>query len=291
MGYLMGRLMVFLVNKLNLGYEGLYPVLTLALAILLYGATAIIGGSGFLALYVAGIVLGNSECVHKKSLTRFHDGVGWLMQVAMFTTLGLFVFPSRLIPIAGSGLLISLWLMFVARPVAVLGMLAPSKMPWREKILIAWVGLRGAAPIILATFPFLYGIPEADLIFHLVFFIVATSVLLQGTSIPLVAKWLGLAAPLRRQRVYPIEFTPSNGLKGELTELQVFPNSPAVGRAIFQLGLPDDFLVILLARGDDFLIPYGGLPLQAGDVLLVLSGPDSLQQVQGKWQLALLPAS
>lgn len=291
MGYIMGRLMLLLINNMNLGYEGLYPVLTLSLAMLLYGATAKIGGSGFLAVYLAGIVLGNSEFIHKRSLIRFHDGLAWLMQIVMFLTLGLLVFPTRLAPIAGSGLLIAFWLMFIARPAAVLAVLMPSKMSWREKILIAWVGLRGAAPIILATFPLLYGVPEADLIFNVVFFIVVTSVLLQGTSIPLVAKWLGLAAPLVPHRVYPIEFTPSDGLKGELTELHVSANSPAVGQAIFQLGLPDDFLVILLARGDDFLIPYGGLTLRADDVLLVLSGPDSLQQIQGRWQLRALAAS
>ncbi len=291
MGYIMGRLIILIINKVNLGYEGLYPVLSLSLALLLFGLTNAIGGSGLLAVYLAGIVLGNGEFIHKRSLERFHDGLAWLMQIVLFATLGLFVFPTRLVPIAGKSLLISFWLMFVARPVSVLAVLAPSKMAWRERLLIAWVGLRGAAPIILATFPLIAGLPEGDLIFHVIFFIVVTSVLLQGTSIPLVAKWLGLAAPLTAQRLYPIEYSPTLGFQGEMGELYVSDSSQAVGEAIAELGLPEDFLVVLLARGDDFLIPYGDLCLQAGDTLLVLSGPDSLEQMQSRWQLQPLSAS
>ncbi len=195
MGYAMGYLMYWLVKHLKLGYEGLYPVLTLALACLTYGLTAVIGGSGFLAAYLAGIVLGNREFPNKRSLSEFHDGLAWLMQIAMFLTLGLLVFPSRMIPLWAPALLTALILMFVARPVSVFIGLIPARLERKEKVFVSWVGLRGAAPIILATFPFVAGLPQASMIFHVVFFVVLTSVLLQGVSLPYVAKWLGVDAP------------------------------------------------------------------------------------------------
>ncbi|HEU65331.1 MAG TPA: potassium/proton antiporter, partial [Chloroflexi bacterium] len=248
LGYGMGRVMLFLVNRLKLGYEGLYPVLTLSLVFLTFGLTDAIGGSGFLAVYLAGIVLGHHDCIHKRSLLRFHDGLAWLMQIAMFLTLGLLVFPSRLVPIIGIGLLIAGCLMFVARPVSIFVGLLSSALNWREKTFMSWVGLRGAVPIILATFPLLARIPQAELIFNVIFFIVLTSVLLQGTSIPLIARWLRVDAPAISKRLYPIEYTPMGGLKSELKELPVPSNSHMAGKAIVELGLPADFLVILIAR-------------------------------------------
>ena len=142
-------------------------------------------------------MMGNSQFVHKRSLTRFHDGLAWLMQITMFLALGLQVFPTQLVPIAGTGLFLALFLMVFARPVAVFVTLAFASLTIKEKTMVAWVGLRGAVPIILATFPLLAGIPQATTIFNLVFFIVLTSVLLQGTSIPLVARWLGVDEPLQ----------------------------------------------------------------------------------------------
>ena len=191
LGYLIGKGMVFLINTLLLEYEGLYPVLTFALVLLIYGTTALLDGNGFLAVYVAGITMGNSTFMHKKSLVRFHDGLAWLMQTSMFLTLGLLVFPSHLVPVVGLGLLISVFLMLVARPLGVFLTLYFFKFSFKEKLMLSWVGLRGAAPIILATFPLLSGIPNADMIFNVVFFVVLTSALIQGTSIPLVARWLG----------------------------------------------------------------------------------------------------
>jgi len=195
-GYVMGKGIVFLANHLRLGYEGLYPVLTLSSVLFTYGVTNLIGGSGFLAVYLAGIVAGNHDFIHRRSLLRFHDGIAWLMQIAMFLTLGLLVFPSRLVPIGGASLLIALWLVFIARPASVFVSLFPIRaLSVREKTLVSWVGLRGAVPIVLATYPLLARIPQADLIFNVVFFIVLTSVLLQGTTIPLMARWLGVDEP------------------------------------------------------------------------------------------------
>jgi cell volume regulation protein A len=189
-GLAMGRAMASLMNALRLDYEGLYPVLSVSLVFFTYAATATVGGNGFLAVYIAGLVLGHHEFHAKKELSRFHDVIAWLMQIIMFLTLGLQVFPSRLLPIIGIGLLISGFLMFLARPIAVFISLLTSRLTLRETVFISWVGLRGAVPIILATFPLVAGNPQADMIFHLVFFIVLTSVLLQGTTLSTVARWL-----------------------------------------------------------------------------------------------------
>lgn len=280
-GYVMARGMLSLINRLRLGYEGLYPVLSLALVLLTFGLADVLGGSGFLSAYLAGVVLGNHEFIHRRSLLHFHDGLAWLMQITLFLTLGLLVFPSRLAPIAGTGLLLAGCLALVARPMSVFIALLPSKLSLREKLLISWVGLRGAAPILLATFPLLAGIPEATLIFNVVFFVVLTSVLLQGPTIAPVARLLGVDAPVIPKRQYPIEYAPMKGLKGGLKEIPVARGM--VGKAIFELGLPEQFLVVLIARGKEFLVPKGGTVLEAGDTLLVLSDDASYQQVETVW--------
>jgi len=278
-GVVMGRLMGWLINHIRLGYEGLYPVLSLALVFLTFGVTNILGGSGFLAVYVTGIVLGNREFIHRRSLLRFHDGLAWLMQIAMFLTLGLLVFPSRLPAVAGSGLLIAAGLMFLSRPLGVLLSLIGSRFSLPEKVFVSWVGLRGAVPIILATFPLLAQIPQAELIFNIVFFVVLTSVLLQGTTITPAARWLKLDAPALPKRIYPIEYTPVGGFKSELKELAVPPNSPMAGKAIVELGLPDDFLVVLIARQNDFVMPSGGTVIQPADTLLALADSKTFEEV------------
>ncbi len=195
LGMAMGEVMRWTLNVLNLEMEGIYPVLTVAFALLTYGLTAELQGSGFLAVYLAGLIMGRRPFVHQQILLQFHDGLAWLMQITMFLILGLQVFPARLEPIAGAGLLISLFLIFVARPISVYTSLACSRISYREQTLVAWVGLRGAVPIVLATFPVLAGLEQADTIFHLVFFIALSSVLLQGTAIPLVTRLLKLDRP------------------------------------------------------------------------------------------------
>ncbi|WP_052890212.1 potassium/proton antiporter [Thermogemmatispora carboxidivorans] len=196
LGLVIGRLAIWLIARLHLDVEGLYRVLTIALALFTYAVTALLGGSGFLAVYLVGLLLGNSRVEGIERIGRFHDSLAWLMQIAMFLILGLLVFPSRLPAVALAGVLITLVSVFVARPLAVLLALLPlRRMPLREKLFVAWVGLRGAVPIVLATFPLLAGLPRAELLFDLVFFVVLASVLLQGTTVPLVARWLGVARP------------------------------------------------------------------------------------------------
>ncbi len=189
-GLAMGEIMRRSFNAIDLELEGVYPVLSIALALLTFGLADYLKGSGFLAVYLAGLVMQRKPFTHQQSVLRFHDGLAWLMQVTMFLALGLQVYPARLIPIAGVGLLVSLFLIFVARPASVHTALAFAPMSFREQTLVAWAGLRGAVPIILATFPLGAGIEQADTIFHLVFFIALTSVVMQGTAIPLLTRML-----------------------------------------------------------------------------------------------------
>lgn len=190
LGYGMGKLSVILMNNFNLEYEGLYPVLTLSLVGFTYGTASYLGGSGFLSVYLLGLILGKSTFNNKDYLMQFHDGIAWLMQIMMFLTLGLLVFPSHLPSIFWTGILISIFLVCIARPISVFISLIATKMTFGEKALISWAGLRGAVPIVLATFPLLAAIPKAELIFNLVFFVIIVSVLLQGTSISYIAKLL-----------------------------------------------------------------------------------------------------
>jgi cell volume regulation protein A len=194
-GVVMGEVIRRMLDALDLELEGIYPVLSVALVLLTYGLTASLNGRGFLAVYLVGLLMRRKPFIHQQSLLCFHDGVAWLMQITMFLLLGLQVFPTRLAPIAWAGLLISLFLIFIARPISVYAALACSRMSFREKTLVAWVGLRGAVPIILATFPLLAGLKQADTIFHLVFFIALTSVVLQGPPIPWITRVLKIDVP------------------------------------------------------------------------------------------------
>ena len=280
LGLAAGRALLALVNRARLEHEGLYPVLTVAWVLLVYGATARLGGNGFLACYIAGLVVGNRDFVHKKSLLRFHDGLAWLMQIAMFLTLGLLVFPSRLVGVAGAGLVTAAFLMLVARPASVFLTLLPFGYSLRETSLVSWVGLRGAVPIILATFPLLARLPGAEMIFNLVFFVVLASILVQGTSVPFVARLLGLSAPEPARHAYPLEFIPDVDADSRLEELFVDERSPAVGRSIVELSLPRGALVVLVGRGGENRVPGGALVLERGDRLLVLGDPDSLRRTR-----------
>ncbi|MGD1699772.1 potassium/proton antiporter [Dapis sp. BLCC M229] len=191
-GYGMGRAIVWVVNHLRLNSQGLYPVATLAMAMLTYGITDLFGGNGFLAVYIAGVVMGNFRFIYSETIRSFHDGLSWLMQIVIFLTLGLLVFPSRLLPVASVAIVIAIFLIFIARPVSVFICLAFSGYRLREKLFISWVGLRGSVPIILATFPVTSGISGGRSIFNVVFFIVLTSVLVQGLTLAPAARWLGL---------------------------------------------------------------------------------------------------
>ncbi len=277
-GILAGKLAARLINRLRLGYDGLYPVVTVATVLLVYGVAETVGGNGFMTAYVFGIALGNQQFVHKRSLTQFHDGLAWLMQIVMFLALGLLVFPSELAPNMGVGLLFTAFVMFVARPISVFLCMLPSKMHLREKLFVSWAGLRGAAPIVLATYPALAGIPEAREIFHIVFFVVLVSVLAQGATLTPVARWLKvLAAPGEAD-----DGQSMHALSEQLRELVIPPDSSAVHRTVVELGLPEGFLIVLVRRERSSMIPNGNTRILAGDRLMVLAEDEIFNQVAGK---------
>lgn len=277
----MGRIITFVLNRIRLEYDGLYSVTTMALVPLIYGATTALGGNGFLAVYLAGLVAGNRSFIHKRSLTEFHSGLAWLMQIVMFLTLGLLVFPSQLMPIAPQALLISAALILVARPLAVFVTLIWDKqLSLNERLFVSWVGLRGAAPIMLATFPLLAGVERSNTIFNLVFFIVLTSALAQGATLPYVARLLHVDAPIDTRPKYPIAFVPTEPIQSELLELTVQPGSGADHKRIVDLDLPETALIVLIRRNTEFIVPRGATMLEEGDNLLVLADREDLDRLQ-----------
>jgi len=278
LGLLFGYLLSLFLDRLHLEYEGLYPVLSMSLVLVIYGASDMIGCNGFLAVYVAGIVLASRGIRFKRYLTKFHDGLGWLMQILLFLTLGLLVFPSQIPQIAVPALLVALFLMFVARPVAVYLMLLGSRFTWRERTLVAWTGLRGAVPIVLATFPFLAGFPRASILLHIVFFVVLLSALLQGSTLMTVARWLGVDEPLAARPRTPIEVEPVEGMRSESREIELPPESAAVNRPVSALGLPAGVLIVLIRRESAFLVPRGDTLLRPFDTLTLLGDRDHLPE-------------
>ena len=277
-GWLFAEVLLRIINRLRLEYEGLYAVFTFSVALLAYASAETIGGNGFLAVYLTGLLLSKKDFFYKRSLIRFHAGLAWLMQIAMFITLGLLVYPSKLIPITGGGLAVALILFFVARPVGVFACLP--FVPFREKLMISWVGLRGAAPIVLATFPLLAKVSHSELIFDIVFFVVLVSVLIQGTSIPVVSKWLGLHAPLQRRLRYPLEFEQREGVEADLLEFMVPYDGKAAGKKLYDLNFPQDSLAVLVGRDDKFIVAKGNTILEEGDVVLALVTPKDLELVK-----------
>jgi len=279
-GYVLGRASVLLLNRVNLPLEGLYYVLTVGLVALIYGMAALVHGSGFLAVYVAAVVLGNSDFIHKRSLRQFHEGLSYLFEVAMFLILGLLVFPSELLKVAVPALLLSLVLVVVGRPAAVFLSLAFTKIPAAHKGMVAWVGLRGAVPVILATFPLLGGVPGAQMVFDVAFFLVLVSILVQGSTLPLAARILGVKMPIHEVAVMPLEYTPTGAGKNDLVELELHVASPVVGHRIVDLQLPPEALIVLIRRGNEYVIPKGNTRLREGDVLQMLGAKPFLDEVR-----------
>jgi cell volume regulation protein A len=273
-GIVMGRSMAWVINRIKLEQEGLYPALTIAMVVFTYAFTNIVNGNGFLAVYIAAVTLGNRNFIHKRSLTKFYDGIAWLMQILMFLTLGLLVFPSHMVPVIGTGLLVSLFLIFVARPASVFLSLSFFQSSLQDKLYVSWVGLRGAVPIVFATYPLLAGVEKSDMIFNIVFFIVLTSVMLQGTTLTPVAKWLGLSERDKKQKKYQFDLEMEYDIKNELTEIQVPEESPAVGRTLVDLHFPRGALIVLINRKGKFVTPNGATVLEPRDILYVMTDND-----------------
>lgn len=271
-GYAFGKAMLWTINHIRLDVDGLYPVLILALVFFTFSFTDFIGGNGFLAVYISAIILGNSNFLHKKSLIRFYDGQAWLMQIVMFLTLGLLAYPSKILPFVGDGILLSLFLIFVARPFSVLTSLAFFRdVNIRKKLFISWVGLRGAVPIIFSIYPLIAGVPYANSIFNLVFFISVTSVLLQGTTLAMVARWLRVSVPEQLKRKFPLDLEMKDNSNSELIELDIAEDSTAIGKAVMELNLPKSALIVLIHREGKYITANGDTQIQPRDHLLVMA--------------------
>lgn len=274
-GWAFGRAMVWTINKIKLDTDGLYPVLGISLALLAFSATDLIGGNGFLAVYISAVILGNRSFVHKKSLMRFNDGLAWLMQVVMFLMLGLLVYPSHIVPVMGIGIVISLFMIFVARPLVVFVLMALSKFSVRDKIFISWGGLRGAVPIVFATYALVSGLPHAETIFNIVFFISVSSVLIQGTSLPFMARILKLDLPASDANAHPLDYEISESFQSELVETRVEHGSAMVGKKIVELKIPQSVLIILIYRNGKYFAPNGSTVIEENDGLTLMSENDA----------------
>lgn len=265
LGYAFGIILPQILNRIHLSFYGLYPVFTIGWILLLFSLTSILGGNGFLAVYLAGIVANTKEFVHKKNLVGFHDGLSWIMQITVFLALGLLVFPSQLPEIALPALAIALWLMFVARPIGVFLSMSFSKFGINEKLFISWVGLRGAVPIVLATYPYLVNFEHSALIFNTVFFIVLSSILIQGTSLPFMAKLLKVEAVKAKKVKNLVSPLFVNSLK----QFYIEKDSKVIGKSIVELDLVSDFLILLVHRNNEYFKPTGSTILNENDMLLI----------------------
>lgn len=270
-GLVFGRLSKLVINNIKLDFEGLYTVLVIALMFITFSATDFIGGNGFLAVYICAVYLGNQDLIHKKTILKMFDGLAWLMQIVLFLTLGLLVFPSHVVPVMGIGLLISVFLILVARPLSVFISLIFFKMKLRRRFYISWVGLRGAVPIVFATYPLLAGIEKAEMIFNIVFFISVTSVVIQGTTLPVFAKWLNVALPEKVKPITETEKFITNTPKSSMKEFEISPDSLAVNKKIVDLKFPKNATIAMIKRNEKYLLPIGSTVLEANDKLVVLS--------------------
>jgi len=279
-GFLSGKLSKLVINRIQLGFEGLYPVLVIALMFFTFSATDALGGNGFLAIYISAVYLGNHVLIHKRTIIKAFDGFAWLMQIVLFLTLGLLVFPSQVVPVIGIGLIISLFLIFVARPLSVFISMLFFKTRIRSKLFISWVGLRGAVPIVFATYPLLAGVGKSNMIFNIVFFISLTSVIVQGTTLPIVAKWLRVALPQKIKPRSTEDLLLSEEIKSEFIELRLSGKSPAIGKRIIDMNLPKSTIIAMIRRGDKFLTPNGYTIFEIHDDLFILSeNRESLMQI------------
>jgi potassium/hydrogen antiporter len=282
LGFIFGKIAVKSLNTINLDSSGLYPVFATAFALLTYGLTAFFNGSGLLAVYIAAIMIGNAEIAYRHSIFRFSEGFAWMMQILMFVILGLLVFPSDLFKpaILIQGILISLILMLVARPVAVYLSTVNMKYTQKERIFLSWAGLKGAVPIVLATFPLLAGVEGSHQIFNVVFFVVLTSALIQGSTIPYLADKLGLNGPKKTTPMQSLELISLGKADAEMIEYEMESDSAIVGKTLTDIPFPEGSLVNAIIRKGKLIAPTGNTVIMAGDFLYILSARKNKPQLK-----------
>ncbi len=273
MGFFVGKLAVLFINRIKMDNVSLYPVLLLIIGIFIFSATYYLHGNGYLAVYIAGLVIGNSKFAHKRTSMKFMDGFAWFSQILLFLTLGLLVNPHELVPLIVPSLVISGFMIFAARPLTVYLCMAFFKnFKFKDKAYVSWVGLRGAVPIIFAIMPLAEEVPGARIIFNIVFIITIVSLLLQGTSLPFVARRLGLAeAPVEKRSFEDFDIEVAEEIKSAMTEISITEETLVHGKNLLELPLPDKTLAVMVKRGDRFFIPNGQTELKVGDKLLVIT--------------------
>ncbi|MDD4375122.1 MAG: potassium/proton antiporter [Bacteroidales bacterium] len=273
LGFAIGKLAVRIINRIKIGNDSLYPILIFTFCIFIFSVTYVAKGNGFLAVYISGLVIGNSKLVHKRSSLNFFDGLAWMAQLSMFLTLGLLVNPHELIPIIIPGLIISFVMIFFSRPLTVFICLLPfRKMAFRDKTYVSWVGLRGAVPIIFAIIPLVEGVPHARLIFNIVFFCTLVSLIVQGTSLPGVARLLKLVEKpkkIKKIRNFDIDF--SNDIKSVTSEIEVTHNVLKSGNQLMNLPFPENTLAVLVNREGKYFVPTGRTILHEKDKVLIIT--------------------
>lgn len=272
-GYVFGRLSVGIINRIKMDNTSLYPVLLVVVGVFIFSSTYFLKGNGYLAVYIAGLVIGNSKFAHKRTSMKFMDGVAWFSQILLFLTLGLLVNPHELVPLIIPSLVISLFMIFVARPLTVhLALLPFRNFSFKDKAYISWVGLRGAVPILFAILPLVANVPGARTIFNVVFVITIVSLLLQGTTLPMVAKWLRLAeSPKHTKKLEDFDVEFSEEIKSAMTEILITKETLRHGKNLMEMPLPDKTLAVMVKRGESYFVPNGQTELHEGDKLLVIS--------------------
>lgn len=269
-GVVIGAVALLALRRVRLASAGLYPVASLATAALAYGSAAALHGSGFLAVYLAGLVVGSGPSPALRTITTFHDGIAWLAQLGMFLMLGLLVFPHELPGHAVEGAVLAGVLVFVARPVAALAATIGCGFSMPERITLGWAGLRGAAPIVLATFPVLAGTPHSVVFFNIVFFAVLLSTIVQGSTFTALAERLGVTSNERSVPTPLFQAPAMRRLGAEIAEFEVRPRDAVAGRLVRELGLPRDSLLNVIIRGEQAFPPRGSTRVEPGDRLHVL---------------------
>ena len=272
-GYLLGKLAILMLNKLNIDNQSLYPILLLSFVFFTFSITDLMKGNGYLAVYIAGMMVGNNRIMYRKEIYTFMDGLTWLFQIIMFLCLGLLVNPHEMLEVACVALLIGVFMIVIGRPLSVFLCLLPfgKRINLKSKFFVSWVGLRGAVPIIFATYPVVAGVPGADVIFNIVFFITILSLVIQGTTVSKVACMLGLSTPMEKTgNDFGVELP--EDIDSDLRDVTVTQEIlDTKGDTLKDMNLPQGTLVMIVKRGNEYLIPNGSLKLHVGDKLLLIS--------------------
>ncbi|THD16225.1 potassium/proton antiporter [Anoxybacillus ayderensis] len=275
-----GKLTIWCMNKIHLDSSGLYPILSLSFAVLSYSTAALMKGSGFLAVYIMAVFVGNSQIVYRHSVFRFNEGLAWMMQIFMFILLGLLVFPNELVEVAWEGIVLAIFLIIVARPISVMVSTIKMRFSMKEKLFLSWAGLKGAVPIVLATYPLIANVENSQLIFNIVFFIVLISALIQGSTISLLAKHLGLLHGEKKEVAHSLELMSTTKADKEIVEIHIGSKQAHLSKmTISQLPLPKDCLITAIIRNEKIITPKGNARLLENDVVYILIDKGKISEI------------